>query len=144
MKLSILNECLSKDSVIAARLIFPPIVLLVAIETGIIVSPNEHNPTTKVRAHYSTLIYNVDTNEPNVFEFDIQMLKELQGYASRYNNLGDVELLFSREEDGRLRVTMGRKSDLESSSELVNRYANVFNKLADKYLAKTGYKVNDF
>jgi hypothetical protein len=144
MKLATLNERLVHDKSVGVRLLFPPVELLIERSTGKIVNPNVLTAkSAEVMAHYSTIAYVTDDDSFAIFEFDQSTLFGLQGYASRYN-IEEIELLFSREVNGKLRVTIGKNEGLVKIDNKRESMRPAYDKLTNKYIEKIGYIVHDF
>lgn len=145
MKLQVLNKCLPENNCLGVRFIFPPIVFLIESASGKIVSPTQLTDNSKtVVPHYSTIVWVIDNEKPAIIEFNQQVLAIIQGYAKRYSNIADVEILISRIDAGELRITIGRNSNLGNIDMQTIKIKTMFDCLHEKYLEKTGYIMNDF
>lgn len=138
MKLKIVNENLNELR--GVRFLFPPVAIPVdadgrvcRIEEGL--QPN---------IHYSALVFVEDSKEVALLEFGQRIMDALEGYASRHNSLANVEVLFSRESDGELRITIGRTTGLASMEVVQESCKHIHDKLSVKYLGKYGYQTHDF
>ena len=143
MKLEVINKKLSEEFTLGIRFMYPPVVLMVDQRTGEVITPASTH-ISECCAHYTTLCFITDTNSVGILEFNQKVLYGLQGYASRYENISNIEILFSRDKNNKMRLTIGKKENLPDITEQISIYQRMYNLLPDKYVAKRGYIVNDF
>ena len=140
MKLAVVNESLDPDTLLGLRFLFPPVALPVD-DTGKLIILESGLP---VDIHYVALVFIEDTKALGLLEFGFQTMQALEGYARRYDSLREVEILFSREYNGDLRMTVGKNGDLPSL-DVIKESAEEINKtLAIKYMKRVGYQVHDY
>lgn len=140
MKLQLLNKKIVYDKVLSMLFPFPPIALPVD-ESGYI--EKEDNA---IKVHYTTIAYNIDDDIFYILEFNERIKDGLLAYRSRHKTISNVEILLSRELDGSLRMTSGRKIDIftKVSKENLDIMSNCHDKLYDIYKAKIGKQIQDF
>jgi len=140
MKLEVLNKSLTYESGLkGVRFIFPPIALPIN-KDGEICSQNDSH----IHVHYVTLVYVEDHKMVEILEFNEDVLNALKGYSYRHQSLIDLEILFSRESNGELRMTIGRTSNLTPMKEIQENYKHFYDSLSKKYLERYGYQTHDF
>lgn len=89
---------------------------------------------------YVVLVVVEPSREVMLFEFDRPIFDALAGYASRRQNIYDVELLLSREETGILRITSGRANN-STIDDLISEFASYNQGLPDRYRSMLGNEV---
>lgn len=140
MKLKIVNEELSKDEMRGVRFLFPPVAMPVDQQGRVCkIEPDAHPAI-----HYAALVFVEDSRDVALLEFSQRIMDALEGYAHRHDSLINVEILFSRESNGELRVTIGRTAGLTSMEVIRESCRHIHEKLSVKYLGKYGYETHDF
>jgi hypothetical protein len=96
-------------------------------------------------AHYATIVLVVDENNaPAILEFSKETLDGLMGYARRHDGLSSLEILISRDDDGKMRIRTGRVFDNEYDLQMLAMpYNNAFEQLYKQYSTKVGIKLKD-
>ena len=96
------------------------------------------------RAHYTTLVLVADdNNSPAILEFSESVLSGLAAYAKRHGDLSTIEILVSRDDDGKIRLRVGKTTDSDDVQILAAAYADVYEGLYAKYISKIGRKLDD-
>ena len=130
MKLPLLNDLLNNQSSYSAVFLYPPVALPTDQAGRLVVASQATNTL------FSTIVFVKELNELAVFEFNQPILDGILGYRERYGNTFRFEVLLSRHDDSKIKMTIGRNNlvnELEFQ-KMADNNAELINKLYEVYL----------
>lgn len=108
------------------------------------------SPDTAKAAHYATFVYDVKDEQFFLWEFPERIYTGLCAYQARrakfldVDKVGWLEVLLCRDSEGQLSMTSGGyHREVEIPPETFQLFSERMDKLYEKYLSKTDYKLSD-
>lgn len=140
MKIPLLNKKLVHEKTTPVVFAFPPVALPIS-KQGELTAEDEADTV-----YYSTFVYDVNDEQFAVFEFDQDVMDGLLAYRARHGSLLTLEVLLSREEDGKLRMTTGNPNVRPAliAQNQKEEFQQYHEKLFDRYMSKIGRTMYEY
>jgi len=134
----LLNKTLSSDPT-KLKFIVPPIAIPIDGQ-GIVVKSKEAAST-----HYGAPVFEERNGKLYFLEFDKFLFAGLMGYIRRHKKIENLEIIFFRNNEGQIRMTIGSEHPMNPNAldDLRGKMQIISAKVEQFYSTSLGYKVHD-